>query len=183
MVLPQVYNSLQGPEEKEALQHFSHLIIGGGAIDTHLEEELKEFPNPVWSTYGMTETLSHIALRRLNGAEAGEWYKPFDSVKVACNEEGCLVIDAPLVHEGKLVTNDIVEINAAGHFKIKGRKDNVISSGGSETVRSEINLQANAPQILAAAPLSSCESNTTYRDWEAEPRPRFIPRGRNLTPL
>ena len=78
----------------------------------------------------MTETLSHIALRRLNGAGAGEWYKPFDSVKVACNEEGCLVIDAPLVHEGKLVTNDIVEINAAGHFKIKGRKDNVISSGG-----------------------------------------------------
>ena len=130
MVLPQVYNSLQVPEEKEVLKHFSHLIIGGGAIDTHLEEELKEFPNPVWSTYGMTETLSHIALRRLNGAEAGEWYKPFDSVKVACNEEGCLVIDAPLVHEGKLITNDIVEINAAGHFKIKGRKDNVISSGG-----------------------------------------------------
>ena len=52
----------------------------------------------VWSTYGMTETLSHIALRRLNGDGASEWYTPFDSVDVSQNEDGCLVIDAPLVH-------------------------------------------------------------------------------------
>ena len=58
----------------------------------------------------MTETLSHIALRRLNGSETSEWYRPFDSVKVSINEEGCLVIDAPLVHEGKLVTNDRAEL-------------------------------------------------------------------------
>lgn len=130
MVPLQVYNSLQVPKEAEELKHFTHLIIGGGAIDKQLAEALKDFPNNVWSTYGMTETLSHIALRRLNGAEASDWYKPFEGVTVSSNAEDCLVIDAPLVHDGLLVTNDIVTINAEGYFKIRGRKDNVICTGG-----------------------------------------------------
>ncbi len=95
MVPMQVYNSLQVPGERERLMMIKHLIIGGGAIDEAMAEELKTFPNYVWSTYGMTETLSHIALRRLNGPEATEWYTPFPSVSVSLNEEGCLVIDAP----------------------------------------------------------------------------------------
>lgn len=129
MVPMQVYNSLQVPKERERLRHIKHLIIGGGAIDEALAAELREMPNAVWSTYGMTETLSHIALRRLNGAEASDWYQPFDSVKVSTTDEGCLVIDAPLVCEEQLVTNDIVELKN-GKFRIKGRKDNVICSGG-----------------------------------------------------
>ena len=90
MVPMQVYNSLQVPEERERLRQIRHLIIGGGAIDDALARELKDFPNYVWSTYGMTETLSHIALRRLNGAEASEWYTPFDNVSISQNEDGCL---------------------------------------------------------------------------------------------
>ena len=62
MVPLQVYNSLQVPEERERLRNIRHLIIGGGAIDEGLQAALKDFPNAVWSTYGMTETLSHIAL-------------------------------------------------------------------------------------------------------------------------
>ena len=151
MVPMQVYNTLQVPEERERLTHIRHLIIGGGAIDAALEKELRSLPGniAIWSTYGMTETLSHIALRRINGAEASEWYQPFDSVKICQTEEGCLVIDAPLVCAETLVTNDIVEIesyiynkvekheevetheNVVKHrFRIKGRKDNVICSGG-----------------------------------------------------
>lgn len=141
MVPIQVYNTLQVPEERERLTHIKHLIIGGGAIDSALEAELRSLSGDIaiWSTYGMTETLSHIALRRINGKEASEWYQPFDSVKVSQTEEGCLVIDAPLVCKQPLVTNDIVEIQpyiynkvcAEGvRFRIKGRKDNVICSGG-----------------------------------------------------
>ena len=145
MVPMQVYNTLQVPEERERLTHIRHLIIGGGAIDAALEQELRSLPGniAIWSTYGMTETLSHIALRRINGAEASEWYQPFDSVKISQTDEGCLVIDAPLVCAETLVTNDIVEIepyiynkvenhNKVGktRFRIKGRKDNVICSGG-----------------------------------------------------
>ena len=65
MIPMQVFNSLQHPEDREKLMQIRHLIIGGGAIDKNMAEELKSFPNAVWSTYGMTETLSHIALRRL----------------------------------------------------------------------------------------------------------------------
>ena len=151
MVPMQVYNTLQVPEERERLTHIRHLIIGGGAIDASLEKELQALPGniAIWSTYGMTETLSHIALRRINGAEASEWYQPFDSVKISQTDEGCLVIDAPLVCAETLVTNDIVEIEPYIYnkvekhdkeekhdkveklrFRIKGRKDNVICSGG-----------------------------------------------------
>ena len=151
MVPMQVYNTLQVPEERARLCRISHLIIGGGAIDEALEQKLKALPGDIaiWSTYGMTETLSHIALRRINGDKASEWYQPFDSVKISQTDEGCLVIDAPQVCAESLVTNDIVEIesyiynkvekheevetheNVVKHrFRIKGRKDNVICSGG-----------------------------------------------------
>ena len=139
MVPMQVYNTLQVPEERERLSRIRHLIIGGGAIDAALEQELQSLPGDIaiWSTYGMTETLSHIALRRINGDEASEWYQPFDSVHVSQTEEGCLVIDAPQVCAETLVTNDIVEIEPYIYnkveklrFRIKGRKDNVICSGG-----------------------------------------------------
>ena len=156
MVPMQVYNSLQVPEECERLKQIKHLIIGGGAIDDGLAEELKTFPNHVWSTYGMTETLSHIALRRLSGPEASKWYTPFPSVCVSLNEEGCLVIDAPEVCGERLVTNDIAELAtqrgsscvpsvASGKaerpsvtFRILGRKDNVICSGGIKIQAEEV---------------------------------------------
>ena len=139
MVPMQVYNTLQVPEERARFCRISHLIIGGGAIDEALEQKLKALPGDIaiWSTYGMTETLSHIALRRINGAEASEWYQPFDSVRISQTDEGCLVIDAPQVCAEPLVTNDIVEIESYIYnkveklrFRIKGRKDNVICSGG-----------------------------------------------------
>ena len=130
MVPMQVYNSLQVPEEKERLMAIRHLIIGGGAIDEAMEAELRTFPHAVWSTYGMTETLSHIALRRISGPEASEWYMPFPTVKLSTTDEGCLGIDAPEVCAQTLTTNDIVELKSDGRFRIRGRKDNVICSGG-----------------------------------------------------
>ena len=141
MVPLQVYNSLQVPEEREWLMQIRHLIIGGGAIDNSLADSLKDFPNAVWSTYGMTETLSHIALRRLNGPDASEWYRPFDSVHISLSEEDCLVIDAPEVCATTLVTNDIAELSPDGTFRILGRKDNVICSGGIKIQAEEVERQ------------------------------------------
>ena len=153
MVPMQVYNSLQVPEEKERLMAIRHLIIGGGAIDDAMEAELKTFPNAVWSTYGMTETLSHIALRRISGPEASEWYIPFPTVKLSTTDEGCLVIDAPEVCADTLVTNDIVELKSDGRFRVLGRKDNVICSGGIkiqiEEVERELKPYARVPYIIS----------------------------------
>ena len=178
MVPMQVYNSMQVPEERERLKQIKHLIIGGGAIDEAMAEELKTFPNHVWSTYGMTETLSHIALRRLSGPEASEWYTPFPSVSVSLNDEGCLVIDAPEVCKERLVTNDIAElgtqrgqslmcsVNSAHEgqspcvanvpFKILGRKDNVICSGGikiqAEEVERILKAHLHVPYLISKRP-------------------------------
>lgn len=141
MVPLQVYSSLQVPEERERLRHIQQLIIGGGAIDNGLAEELKTFPNAVWSTYGMTETLSHIALRRLSGPDASEWYTPFDTVQVSLSDNGCLIINAPQVCKETLETNDLAEIRPDGSFRILGRRDNIICSGG-------IKIQAEAIEEL-----------------------------------
>lgn len=143
MVPMQVWNTLQVPEERQRLMDIKHLIIGGGAIDDALAAELRTFPNAVWSTYGMTETLSHIALRRLSGPEASDWYTPFEGVRLSLNEEQCLVIDAPAVHDGTLVTNDIAEISDKG-FRILGRKDNVICSGGLKIQTEEVERMLHA---------------------------------------
>ena len=153
MVPMQVYNSLQVPEERERLMAIRHLIIGGGAIDDAMEAELRTFPNAVWSTYGMTETLSHIALRRISGPEASEWYMPFPTVKLSTTDEGCLVIDAPEVCADTLITNDIVELKPDGRFRVLGRKDNVICSGGIkiqiEEVERELKPYARVPYIIS----------------------------------
>ena len=153
MVPMQVYNSLQVPAEKERLMAIRHLIIGGGAIDEAMEAELRSFPNAVWSTYGMTETLSHIALRRISGPEASEWYTPFPTVKLSTNDEGCLVIDAPEVCAQTLVTNDIVELKPDARFRIRGRKDNVICSGGIkiqiEEVEQALKKYVRVPYIIS----------------------------------
>lgn len=130
MVPLQVYNSLRDPQQRERLRAIRHLIIGGGAVDDSLASQLQSFPHAVWSTYGMTETLSHIALRRLSGSEASPWYTPFEGVTLSLNADGCLVVDAPAVHDGRLVTNDIAELLPDGRFRILGRRDNTICSGG-----------------------------------------------------
>lgn len=142
MVPLQVYNSLQNDEERTRLRSVRQLIIGGGAVDEELAEALKDFPNAVWSTYGMTETLSHIALRRLSGATASDWYVPFEGVGVSLSADGCLVIDAPLVCDHRLTTNDRAELRTAAdgrkQFHILGRKDNVIDSGGIKVQIEEV---------------------------------------------
>ena len=103
----------------------------------------------------MTETLSHIALRRLSGPEASDWYIPFPSVKVSLSEDGCLVIDAPEVCPERLVTNDIAEISPQG-FRILGRKDNVICSGGIkiqiEEVESRLRPFFRVPYLISKRP-------------------------------
>ncbi len=161
MVPLQVYNSMNVAEEKAKLMRIRHLIIGGGAIDAELAKKLRDFPNCVWSTYGMTETLSHIALRRLNGEDASEWYTPFDGVEISKDEDDCLLIDAPLVHDGVLKTNDRVEtrvdsVTGRKQFRILGRKDNVIDSGGIkiqiEDVENKLRPCLPMPFMITKAP-------------------------------
>ncbi|MDO4461714.1 MAG: AMP-binding protein [Bacteroidia bacterium] len=126
----QVYNMLGDEVSRRRFEAIDKIIIGGGAVSGTLAEELRWMKNEIWSTYGMTETLSHIAMRPLSGAGASDWYETLKGVNISTNGEGCMVIDAPHVAEGLLETNDIVEIREDGRFKILGRRDNVVCSGG-----------------------------------------------------
>ena len=102
----------------------------------------------------MTETLSHIALRKLNGTDASDWYTPFENVRIRLSEEGTLIIHAPNVCAEELITNDIAEINEEGKFRILGRKDNTINSGGVkiqiEQVESRLKKHLATPFLISA---------------------------------
>ncbi|MDY9918423.1 O-succinylbenzoic acid--CoA ligase [Porphyromonadaceae bacterium NLAE-zl-C104] len=154
MVPLQVYNSLQTEEEKRRLSRIKHLIIGGGAIDQTLERELKMFPNAIYSTYGMTETLSHIALRRISGAQASSYYTPLPTVGLALSEDNRLIVDAPLVTNEPFITNDIAELRPDSSFRIIGRIDNVINSGGIKIQIEEVE-QVLQPHITGNFAITS----------------------------
>lgn len=154
MVPLQVYNSLQTEEECEQFSSIGNVIIGGGAISDELEQQLQTLKGHIWSTYGMTETLSHIAMRAVNGLNRSEYYKPLDGIAVDTNEQNQLVIHAPKICPETIVTNDIVEMNGHGEFKIIGRKDNVICTGGIKVQIEEVEAFLS-PYIIGDFAISS----------------------------
>lgn len=130
MVPMQLASSLQREAERNVLQAAKVVIVGGGAVDSLLEEQLQALSCQVYSTYGMTETLSHIAMRPLNGPKRSDRYYPLEGVSLSLSARGTLVIEVPDVCAGQLETNDCVSLYPDGSFVVKGRVDNVINSGG-----------------------------------------------------
>jgi len=130
MVPLQVQNSLQNEQTKGKFLSISNVIIGGAAVSPTLKNELAECTNNVYSTFAMTETLSHIALEKLSGNNKKDYYETFAGIIISSDERGCLTINAPMLNEKPVITNDVVEIIDYNHFKWLGRFDNVINSGG-----------------------------------------------------
>ena len=156
MIPMQVYNSLNNPTEKIKLARVKTLIIGGSAIDDILEKSLEDFSNKIYSTYGMTETLSHIALRELNGDSNNTHYKTLPTVNISLSNNSTLVIDAPWSIYSPLITNDIATIHTDGSFSILGRLDNVINCGGVklhiEEIEKHLSLSINIPFAITSRP-------------------------------
>lgn len=128
MIPLQVANSLKS--EKEKLKNISKLIVGGGRIDNNLHRRIIDFPNEVYATFGMTETASHIALKKLNTQNINEHYKCLAGIKIRKNSDHCLQIDAPHISNLEISTNDIVNTFSESEFEIIGRMDNIINTGG-----------------------------------------------------
>lgn len=126
----QALSLLRDERQRPYFERIPRIIIGGGSITPELQAALQNCRGEVYSTYGMTETLSHIAMRRLNGPEQSEWYTPLSGVSVSKNTDGCLVIDAPTLCPARLTTHDLCELRPDKTFCILGRSDNIISSGG-----------------------------------------------------
>ena len=127
----QLYHIVLNPVSLNNLLKFREVLIGGGEISYMLEKTVVEFTTGTVfrHSYGMTETYSHIALRTLNGPAASPWFKPLPEVRVTQDESGCAVIFTPFYEEG-LATNDMIAMNADGSFRVLGRKDFIINSGG-----------------------------------------------------
>ena len=116
-------------DQRGALDKVRNIIVGGAAPTDDLKESILQLRSNVYATYGMTETVSHIALRPLNGSAASEYYTALPGIKINRDSKGCLEITAPYLSE-KIITRDIVEIRNDVQFKWIGRLDNVINSGG-----------------------------------------------------
>ncbi len=115
------------------LKSLKTAIVGGGRVSASIKELIKDKSTHIYETFGMTETVSHIAVRKLNnfeGSESEKYFKTLPGVTVSKDERGCLVIEAPTLTDEKVVTNDIVEIYSDTSFNWLGRFDNVINSGG-----------------------------------------------------
>ncbi|WP_181308881.1 AMP-binding protein [Rufibacter sp. XAAS-G3-1] len=120
----------QTPEKVAKLNQMRAILLGGAAVGKTLEEAVQKLEVPVYQSYGMTETISHIAVRRLNGAEKTDYYTAPPEVTLGQDERGCLTIWAEVTGGETLVTNDLVELLDNNSFRWLGRADNTINSGG-----------------------------------------------------
>ncbi len=112
-------------------EKFSHLLIGGAPISGLLEQKLKQLKGvKLWHTYGMTETVSHVALRCINAEQSSDYYSAFSGVELDVDSRGCLKIKADVTGNEWLQTNDVAVLQSANTFSIIGRLDEIINSGG-----------------------------------------------------
>jgi o-succinylbenzoate---CoA ligase len=127
-------------------------IIGGAPLDEQVIEQLQGLLCRCYATYGMTETISHVALRTLNGHARNDHFQALPGISLQKDERGCLVIEAPFL-EGKIVTNDLVETTGQGRFQWLGRWDNVINSGGVKVIPEKI--EAALEKIFSEAGITN----------------------------
>ena len=153
MVPMQVQTLLQSAAGRARLSSIHSLIIGGAPVSPDLEAELSTLPVACYSTYGMTETVSHIALRRLDCRSAE--FCAIGEVSFSQDNRECLIIHTPQFRCKEFVTNDIVALTDATHFRWLGRYDHIVNSGGIK-IRPEELERKMARYIPARFFLTSC---------------------------
>ena len=116
------------------LDKIKTLIVGGGQVNPQLVEKLKTLSTQVYETYGMTETLTHVAIRSLNGPNKSDAFQALDGVHFEKDVRECLIIHAPALNSNPVVTNDLIELMDGSSFSWLGRHDNVINSGGIKII-------------------------------------------------
>jgi len=141
MVPMQLQNSL------EELHKIKTLIIGGAFVSKLLQEKVKSVSTKIYATYGMTETITHIAVKRLNYIEditlrtpdpdsyrdyrdESSYFKTLPEIAISQDARNCLIIDAPKLNNETIITNDLVKLHSKTEFEILGRYDNMVNSGG-----------------------------------------------------
>ncbi|MDE6295204.1 MAG: AMP-binding protein [Muribaculaceae bacterium] len=141
-------------DRPELFRHVRRYLVGGSPLPLGMRDLITERGLKVWESYGMTETASHIAVRRVTDTDAP--FEPLPGIKLSTDSRNCLIIRGAT--EEPVVTNDIADFSPDGRFKIVGRIDNVIISGGRkiipEIVEDKIRIISGltAPMILTGVP-------------------------------
>ncbi|WP_309641102.1 AMP-binding protein [Flavobacterium sp.] len=125
---------LQAQHSLKELKLVKKMIIGGVKVNNTLEKQLSKLPTIVYETYGMTETITHIAAKKV-GEKA---FTVLPNVTISYDDHNCLVIHAPRISDEVIVTNDIVELVNENQFVFLGRYDNVVNSGGIKLIPEQI---------------------------------------------
>ena len=128
MIPLQVLNSIKYHQSR--FEQIEKMIIGGGVVDSSLLNKLQSVQNQCFATYGMTETITHIAVKTLNGTNKTNLYQALKNVVFLHDKRDCLVINVPYLSDNQIITNDIVKLYSRSSFEWLGRFDNVINTGG-----------------------------------------------------
>jgi o-succinylbenzoate---CoA ligase len=128
-LVPYQVKAILDSPQKEYFNQLETVIIGGAPLDEPTKKQLQNFSCQFYETYGMTETISHIALKKINGKNKSEYFEILPSITIRQDERACLCIKAPYLPD-EIITNDVVELKNLKEFIWLGRFDNVINSGG-----------------------------------------------------
>lgn len=128
--VPQQVQTLLDQKTTAQLDTMRTVIIGGAPISNDTIEKLQLRKAAFYATYGMTETLTHVAILKLNGPDRQREFHLLPGIKISIDGRGCLVLHAPHLGPDPIITNDLVEISSENTFRLRGRKDHVINSGG-----------------------------------------------------
>lgn len=124
----QLQNSIQ------QIENIHTLLVGGAALSAGLKQKLQNSATRIFETYGMTETITHVAVKEIgtefNAGSGRETFKALPNVVFSTDKRNCLVIKAPKVSEQTVITNDVVHLISETEFEWLGRYDNVVNSGG-----------------------------------------------------
>lgn len=139
--VPLQVESVMNSSHRHQLNEMQTTLIGGAPMHSKLARQVANLQGKWFASYGMTETISHIALQRLNGSEKTEWFRALPGIDIELDERGCLVIKADYLGPDKIVTNDIVALKSATEFVWRGRYDHVINSGGFKVHPEEVEVK------------------------------------------
>ena len=166
----QLQTLLDGPLTRQMILNRMHtILIGGAPVSAALHQQLQAITAPIYHTYGMTETVTHIALRRLNGPDASPAFVPLTGVQLGVDARGCLTIHSAVTQGKVLHTNDRVELRADGSFLWLGRADNVINTGGVKVQVEKV--ERALEQVLLRITERDSANNLTSRRFFVGPLP------------
>ncbi len=138
MVPLQLSTILADENTNKHIQNLGKILLGGAPVSIQLQRQIDLLQIPVYQSYGMTETVSHVALRKLNCHETEKDYKVLPGIEFGVDERGCLFVAGAVTKGEKIQTNDLAEITSENTFNWLGRIDNVINSGGVKIILDKV---------------------------------------------